>query len=77
MGLGLGFGFALGLGFASVEERHLEVLPRRVPLRGLRLVAAEQREHATHHLAHLRWVTVRVRANPDLTLTLTLSLTLT
>ena len=56
-----------------MEERHLEVLPRRVPLRGLRLVAAEQREHATHHLAHLRWVTVRVRAIPDLTLTLTLT----
>ena len=67
----------LGLGFASVEERHLEVLPRRVPLRGLRLVAAEQREHATHHLAHLRWVTVRVLAKPNLSLSLTLSLTLT
>ena len=52
-----------------MEERHLEVLPRRVPLRGLRLVAPEQREHATHHLAHLLRVTGRVRANPNLTLT--------
>ena len=69
----MGFGFGLGFWFASVEERHLEVLPRRVPLRGLRLVAPEQRKHATHHLAHLVRVTVRVRAIPNLNLTLTLT----
>jgi hypothetical protein len=55
----------VGLGLASVEERHLEVLPRRVPLRGLRLVAPEQREQATHHLAHL----LRVRLGLGLTIT--------